>query len=121
MDLTSRLACCRNRLLILLSVKNEGGRVFLPRLVGWRRVLLAERSAGRGSCTGGIGADHTTLIREETPLAGHALAQRRGHKRVGRNGTAGTDPDERVPALQRRVRAEDRINQVRDRGAGRAA
>src|ERR1700676_1196916 len=82
------------------------------------RVDLPQWSAARRSCTAGIGADHTTLVRVETPLAAGALGYRLRRKRVGGNRSASTCPDERVAALCCRVFAEHRINQVRSRGAG---
>src|SRR6202049_4779269 len=93
--------------------KRRSNGSFLLRLVRKLASRLAERSAGRGGGAGGIGADHTALVREEAPLAAGTLGHRRGHKRVGGNGRAGTYPDERVAALRCRVKSEHGVNQVR--------
>src|SRR5882762_8833772 len=59
-----------------------GGRVSLPPPIGWLKVFLAERCAACGCRTGWIGADHTTLVREESALTTNALSDRRGCNRV---------------------------------------
>src|SRR3984893_9934349 len=100
-----------------LESQKKGGSdgCFLLRFLRELTSRLAERSAGRGSCAGGVGADHTTLVCEEAPLAGGVLGHRRCRKRVA---SRGTYPDERVAALRCRVLGEHGVNQVRRRGAG---
>src|SRR5467141_1331152 len=55
-----------------------GGRVSLPPPIGWLKVFLAERGETSVCRTGWIGADHTTLVREEFALTTNALSDRRG-------------------------------------------
>ena len=80
--------------------------------MGCSQFLLAERTVG-DSCYGTwIHTKHTTLVREEVPLAGHT-----GGHWIGVYGVLPCCEyiGERVSALRGRVVAEHVVNQVRGR------
>src|SRR3981189_3474507 len=98
-----------------------GGRVSLPPPIGWLKVFLAERCAACGCRTGWIGADHTTLVREESALTTNALGDRRGCNRVRSDDSASrsTCVSDVVSALD--ATRQHGINQVRCRRGGTGA
>src|SRR6266550_1890793 len=97
----------------------QAGRVSHPPPIGWLKVFLAERGAGRSGAGSGISADHTTLVREETALPAHALSHRCRNDRVRSDDSARrcTCVSDVVSALN--TTRQNGINQVRRRRGGR--
>src|SRR5882762_5964941 len=102
------------------GVKPPGGRVSYPPPIGLLKVFLAERGAACGCRTGWIGANHTTLVREESALTTNAQGDRRGCNRVRSDGCARSGCiSDVVSALD--TASQHGINQVRCRRVGTGA